>query len=129
MPGDGRADTYRLNAEQCLQLAQSFNDRERRLIMLGMANAWLTLAGQHLKNSEPYWSTRRHHRSISCRGRLMQPPNPRSVDEPPTPRPVDAPSKPPVNDPPAAKESPPLHLGQTDKPADPIQSYSANLRA
>ena len=42
--------TYRLNAEKCLVLARTFNDRERRLALLDMANAWLTLAEQHLWN-------------------------------------------------------------------------------
>jgi hypothetical protein len=52
MARDGRLERYRLNAEKCLELAQTFNDQERKRIMLGMANAWLTLAEQHLKNSE-----------------------------------------------------------------------------
>jgi NADPH:quinone reductase-like Zn-dependent oxidoreductase len=52
MAGDGRLERCRLNAEKCLELAQTFNDQERKRIMLRMANAWLTLAEQHLKNSE-----------------------------------------------------------------------------
>jgi hypothetical protein len=52
MARDGRLERYRLNAEKCLELAQTFNDQERRQIMLGMANAWLMLAEQHIKNSQ-----------------------------------------------------------------------------
>jgi hypothetical protein len=59
MAGDERLERYRLNAEKCLKLAHTFNDRERRRVMLGMANAWLTLAERHLKNSETVLATRR----------------------------------------------------------------------
>jgi len=52
MARDERLERYRLNAEKCLELAQRFNDQERKRIMLGMANAWLKLAEQHLRNSE-----------------------------------------------------------------------------
>jgi len=52
MAGDGRLERYRLNAEKCLELAHGFKDQERKQVMLSMANAWLTLAEQHLKNSE-----------------------------------------------------------------------------
>jgi hypothetical protein len=41
MKGDDRLERYRLNAEKCLELAQRFNDYERRRILIGMANAWL----------------------------------------------------------------------------------------
>ena len=51
MARDGRLDAYRSN-EKCLQLAQAFNDQERRLATLSMAAAWLSLAEQHLKNCE-----------------------------------------------------------------------------
>ena len=50
--GDGRLERYRRNAEKCLDLAQSFNDPESKRSLLAMANAWLILAEQHLKNSE-----------------------------------------------------------------------------
>ena len=52
MEGDERLEKYRRNAEKCLELAQTFNDQDRKRIMVGMANAWLTLAEQHLRNSE-----------------------------------------------------------------------------
>jgi hypothetical protein len=52
MEGDERLERYRRNAEKCLELAQTFNDQDRKRIMVGMANAWLTLAEQHLRNSE-----------------------------------------------------------------------------
>jgi hypothetical protein len=113
MTVDGRADIYRLNAEPCLQLARSFSDRECRLIMLGMANAWLTLAEQHLKNSGTV---------LVYETPPNEPPNPRPVDEPPTPPPIDEPSKPPVNNPPPAKEPPPMHLRQAGKPDNSIVS-------
>lgn len=50
--GDSQLDRYRRNAEKCLQLAQTFNDPESKRALLGMACAWLTLAEQHIKNSE-----------------------------------------------------------------------------
>lgn len=54
--GDGRmpeqVERYRLNAEKCLELAQTFNDLEVKRTMLGMADAWLTLAAQHVRNVE-----------------------------------------------------------------------------
>ena len=52
-------ETYRLNAEKCLELAQTFNDQERKRVkrvMLDMANAWLLLAAQREKNVETGWS-------------------------------------------------------------------------
>ena len=52
MTVDERLERYWRNAEKCLELAHTFNDQERKRIMLGMANAWLTLVEQHLKNSE-----------------------------------------------------------------------------
>ena len=48
-----------MNAEKCLELAQRFNDQERKRIMLGMANAWLKLAEQHLRNSETVLAAQR----------------------------------------------------------------------
>jgi hypothetical protein len=45
--GDGRmpeqVEQYRLSAEKCLELAQTFNDLEAKRTMLAMADAWLTL--------------------------------------------------------------------------------------
>jgi hypothetical protein len=35
MTGDERLERYRLNAEKCLALAQTFNDNERRRILIG----------------------------------------------------------------------------------------------
>ncbi len=52
MPEDERLERYRLNAEKCLALAQTFNDHQNKRILIGMANTWLKLAEQHLKNSE-----------------------------------------------------------------------------
>ena len=50
--GDGRLERYRRNAGKCFDLAQRFNDPESKRSLLAMANAWLILAEQHLKNSE-----------------------------------------------------------------------------
>ena len=47
-------ETYRLNAEKCLELAQTFNDQERKRVkrvMLDMANAWLLFDGGKAKVS------------------------------------------------------------------------------
>ena len=52
MTGDERLERYRLNAEKCLALAQTFNDRQSKHTLVGMANTWLKLAEQHLKNRE-----------------------------------------------------------------------------
>ncbi len=47
-----RVERYRLNAEKCLQLAQTLNDLEAKRELLAMANAWLVLAAQRGKNIE-----------------------------------------------------------------------------
>ena len=52
MTEDERLERFRLNTEKCLALAQTFNDRQSKRTLIGMANAWLKLAEQHLKNSE-----------------------------------------------------------------------------
>jgi hypothetical protein len=52
MTGDERLEGYRLNAEKCLALAQTFNDPQSKRALIGMANTWLKLAEQHLKNRE-----------------------------------------------------------------------------
>jgi hypothetical protein len=52
MTRDERLERYRQNAEKCLTLAQTFNDRQSKRILIEMANTWLKLAEQHLKNSE-----------------------------------------------------------------------------
>jgi hypothetical protein len=112
MAGDGRLERYRLNAGRCLELAQTFTDPESKRSLLGMANAWLTLAEQHLKNSE----TTLVYETPPPRN---EPPPP--VDEPPKPPPAnESPKPPPVNDSPPAKESPPLHLNAA-KPDEPKQ--------
>lgn len=94
--------TYRRNAERCLELAQRFNDRERRLSLLGMANVWLTLAEQHLRNRE---SAPIHDTPTP----FNEPPPP--PEQPPEPPPVDEPGKrPPMKDPPPANEPPPQRM-------------------
>ena len=52
MTRDERLERYRLNAEKCLILALTFNDRQSKRTLIEMANTWLKLAEQHLKNSE-----------------------------------------------------------------------------
>ena len=52
MTRDQRLERYRLNAEKCLTLAQTFNDQQSKRTLIEMANTWLKLAEQHLKNSE-----------------------------------------------------------------------------
>ena len=52
MTRDERLERYRLNAEKCLTLAQTFNDHQSKRTLIEMANTWLKLAEQHLKNSE-----------------------------------------------------------------------------
>ena len=52
MTGDERLERYRLNAEKCLALAQTFGDLQSKRALIGMANTWLKLAEQHLKNRE-----------------------------------------------------------------------------
>jgi hypothetical protein len=52
MTGDERLERYRLNAEKCLALAQTFGDPQSKRTLIGRANTWLKLAEQHLKNRE-----------------------------------------------------------------------------
>jgi hypothetical protein len=54
MARDERLERYRLNAEKCLTLAQTFNDPQSKRTLIGMAKTWLKLAEQHLKNSQTY---------------------------------------------------------------------------
>jgi hypothetical protein len=46
MTGDERLERYRLNAEKCLALAQTFNDLRSKRTLIGMANTWLKLVEQ-----------------------------------------------------------------------------------
>src|SRR5215472_3512499 len=41
---DGRADEYRRRAQQCLEMARTFGDRDARVTLSHMAQAWLRLA-------------------------------------------------------------------------------------
>jgi hypothetical protein len=43
---------YRLHAAQCTEIAQHSRDPETKLTLLTIAQAWLTLADQAMKNSE-----------------------------------------------------------------------------
>jgi hypothetical protein len=105
--GDGcvteLVERYRRNAEKCLEVAQSFNEPEAKRSLLAMANAWLMLAALRERSTET--------------GRPGEPS--RQVNEPHLP--LDEPLKPPPADnPPAAKEPPPLRL-KLAKPDDPLQ--------
>jgi hypothetical protein len=105
MAGDERLERYRLNAEKCLALAQKFNDQESKRAMLGMANAWLTLAEQHLKNSET----------------VLVYETPPAFNEPSKAPPVNEPPTPPaVSEPPPVNEQPSVGLNPA-KPDDPMQ--------
>ena len=50
MAGDERLEGYRLNAEKCLKLAQTFKDFDAKRTMLAMADAWLMLAAHRANN-------------------------------------------------------------------------------
>jgi hypothetical protein len=43
---------YRLHAAHCVELAERISDAEGRLALLSMAQSWLALAEQAVKNSE-----------------------------------------------------------------------------
>jgi hypothetical protein len=47
-----RVGQYRLNADKCLELAETFKDPDAKRTMFAMATAWLTLAEQRVKNIE-----------------------------------------------------------------------------
>jgi hypothetical protein len=46
------ASRYRLHAAHCVELAELISDAEGRLGLLAMAQSWLALAEQAIKNSE-----------------------------------------------------------------------------
>jgi hypothetical protein len=52
MSRDGQAEVYRVQATQCIQLAQKTENPEVKLGLLDMARAWLDLANQNDKNSQ-----------------------------------------------------------------------------
>jgi hypothetical protein len=52
MYGSDLAATYRINAAKCVDIAHRSSDSETKFALLGMAQSWLTLAGQAMKNSE-----------------------------------------------------------------------------
>ncbi len=104
-------ERYRLNAEKCLRLAESFKDLEAKRALIAMANAWIMLAVQREKNIET--------------GPANHPPSPANdpppPNEPPTPPSIDELPRPAaVNDPPPAKEAPSMRLDAAT-PDDPMQ--------
>jgi hypothetical protein len=52
MYGSDFAAAYRLNATKCVEIAHKSADSAMRLTLLEMAQAWLKLAEQAVKNSE-----------------------------------------------------------------------------
>jgi hypothetical protein len=48
----GQVGAYQLRAAQCVRLAHAATDPEAKLTLLDMAQAWLALAEQAVKNSE-----------------------------------------------------------------------------
>ena len=53
MPGNERAAAYQLHSEICAEIAQQVADPETKLELLSIAQAWLRLAEQALKNEPP----------------------------------------------------------------------------
>ncbi len=47
-----RVEWYRQNAEKCQQLAQTFKEPEAKRAVAAMADSWLMLAAQRVKNIE-----------------------------------------------------------------------------
>ena len=43
-----RADEYRRRAQQCLEMAGTFRDREARIVLSHMAEVWLRLAERNV---------------------------------------------------------------------------------
>jgi len=117
---------------EILQLAQAFNDQERRLATLSMAAAWLSLAEQHLKNCAIAETVLVYETSTPVDEQRKPPPvnePPPPLDEPQTPPPADEPERPPpLDDPPPAKEPPPLRLSPI-KPDNPGYKRSARIGA
>jgi hypothetical protein len=64
MVDEERLVRYRQNAEKCLALAESFNDPESKRALVAMANAWLMLTEQHLKNSKTVLTSAASERSV-----------------------------------------------------------------
>jgi hypothetical protein len=52
MSGSDLVAAYRLHAAKCVDIAHQSSDHESKLALLNMAQAWLTLAEQAIKNSE-----------------------------------------------------------------------------
>ncbi len=47
-----QVDQYRRNAVRCFELAQTFKDPDAKRTVFAMADAWLMLAAQRVKNIE-----------------------------------------------------------------------------
>ncbi len=52
MPPDDVWAKYRLHAAHCIDIAERTSDAKNRLALLAMAQCWLALAEQAIKNSE-----------------------------------------------------------------------------
>ena len=119
MAGDGRLERYRLNAEKCLALAQTFTDIENKRSLLAMANAWLTLAEQHLKNSEIVLVHETRSPVNEPPAQSNERPQPPAAPAPPLidalpPPATEPPKSPPIGEPPSLSLDP-------VKPDDPMQ--------
>ena len=49
-----RAEEYRRRAQQCLEMARTFGDRDTRVILSHMAQAWLRLA-DNCQDAKKVW--------------------------------------------------------------------------
>jgi len=52
MHSDELVATYQLHAADCIEIAQRMTDPKSRLSLLAMAQSWLKLAEQAVRNSE-----------------------------------------------------------------------------
>ena len=121
MAGDERLERYRLNAEKCLTLAQTFTDLENRQALLAMANAWLTLAEQHHKNSRTVLVYETPP-PVSEPPPVNERPQPPSAHAQPKPPPIGEPQLPVTKPPksPPIGEAPSMSLDPV-KSVDPTQ--------
>ena len=67
--------TYKLHAANCIEIAQRVTDPNSRLSLLAMAQSWLKLAEQAVKNSETVWCTKRPRPTSRARPALLPVPS------------------------------------------------------
>ncbi|MGA9006598.1 MAG: hypothetical protein WB495_06820 [Xanthobacteraceae bacterium] len=76
MSSTGSAELYRVHATQCVELALKAPDRETRLALLDMAQAWLALAEHADKNlhaSTLVYETPKQQRHVTQQQQQPQP--------------------------------------------------------